>query len=202
MESGRDRGRGRVGPRGARHDDEGDRVGRDTYYYRRVITDAVRAVDALRELDLVDPSSIAVTGVSQGGGLALAVAGLVDVRALAADVPFLCHFGRAVGLTDEYPYREIADYLRVHRDDVETVFSTLAHFDGVNFARRATAPALFSVALEDTVCPPSTVFAAANHYGGSAEVDVYPFNAHEGGGAERWRRHAEWLEVIPPLANL
>lgn len=167
----------------------------ETYYYRRVITDAVRAVDALRELDLVDPSSIAVTGASQGGGLALAVASLVDVCALAADVPFLCHFGRAVGFTDEYPYREIADYLRVHRDEVEGVFSTLAYFDGVNFARRATAPALFSAALEDTVCPPSTVFAAANHYGGSAEVDVYPFNAHEGGGAERWRRHAEWLRV-------
>lgn len=169
----------------------------DTYYYRRVITDAVRAVDALRELDLVDPTRIAVAGGSQGGGLALAVAGLVDdVWALAADVPFLCHFARAVGLTDAYPYREIADYLGVHRDEVETVFSTLSYFDGVNFARRASAPALFSAALEDVVCPPSTVFAAANHYAGVAEVDVYAFNAHEGGGAERWPRQAEWLRSL------
>ena len=175
----------------------------ETYYYRRVITDAVRAVDALRELDLIDPARIAVTGASQGGGLALAVAALADdVWALAADVPFLCHFERAVGLTDAYPYREIADYLGVHRQEVDDTFSTLAYFDGVNFARRASAPALFSAALEDTVCPPSTVFAAANHYAGSAEVDVYPFNAHEGGGAERWRRHAEWLEVVSPHADL
>ncbi|QIG40960.1 acetylxylan esterase [Microbacterium sp. 4R-513] len=171
----------------------------ETYYYRRLITDAVRAVDALRGLDLVDPDRVAVTGGSQGGGLALAVAGILpDVWALAADVPFLCHFERAVGMTDAYPYREIGDYLRVHRGDVDRAFSTLAYFDGVNFARRAVAPALFSAALEDTICPPSTVFAAANHYSGPSEVDVYPFNAHEGGGPERWRRQAEWLSSISP----
>ncbi|TDN87508.1 acetylxylan esterase [Microbacterium sp. BK668] len=169
----------------------------DTYYYRRLITDAVRAVDALRGLDLVDPARIAVAGGSQGGGLALAVAGLADeLWALAADVPFLCHFERAVRLTDEYPYREIANYLGAHRADVDEVFATLAYFDGVNFAKRASAPALFSAALEDLICPPSTVFAAANHYAGRAEVDVYSFNAHEGGGAERWPRHAEWLASL------
>ena len=32
-----------------------------TYYYRRVITDAVRAVDAARSHPLVDPTRVAVT---------------------------------------------------------------------------------------------------------------------------------------------
>ncbi|MER3443975.1 MAG: acetylxylan esterase, partial [Meiothermus sp.] len=68
------------------------------------------------------------------------------------------------------PYNEIAAFCRVHRDKVGQVFATLAYFDGVNFAARATAPALFSVGLMDDVCPPSTVYAAYNHYAGPKEI--------------------------------
>jgi len=73
------------------------------------------------------------------------------------------------------------NYLKVHRDKEEIVFRTLSYFDGVNFAARAKIPALFSVALMDKTCPPSTVFAAYNHYAGPKEIKVYPFNEHEGG---------------------
>ena len=48
----------------------------ETYYYRRLMTDAVRAVEAAAGFDRIDPERIAVSGVSQGGGLTLAVAGL------------------------------------------------------------------------------------------------------------------------------
>ena len=34
----------------------------------------------------------------------------------------------------------------------------------------------------DEVCPPSTVFAAYNHWQGEKEIRVYQFNHHEGGG--------------------
>jgi cephalosporin-C deacetylase len=33
----------------------------------------------------------------------------------------------------------------------------------------------------DQVTPPSTVFAAYNHYAGPKSIEVYPFNGHEGG---------------------
>src|SRR5262249_22155289 len=63
-----------------------------TYYYRRVFTDAVRAVEAARGRPEVDPEKIVLTGPSQGGGITLAAAGLVpDVLAAMPDVPFLCH---------------------------------------------------------------------------------------------------------------
>jgi cephalosporin-C deacetylase len=166
----------------------------DTYYYRRVFTDAVRAVDAVRGFQQVDPDRVAVTGGSQGGGITLAVAGLVPgLAGVMPDVPFLCHFERAVGLTDDDPYGEIARYLAVHRGAGEQTFATLSYFDGVNFAKRATAPALFSVGLLDPVCPPSTVYAAANHYAAPVEVEVYPFNEHEGGQGHQWVRQAAWL---------
>lgn len=164
------------------------------YYYRRVFTDAVRLVDAARTLDIVDADRVAVCGGSQGGGIALAAGALSEgLVAVMPDVPFLCHFERAVGLTDADPYQEIVRYLAVHRHTEERVFTTLSYFDGVNMARRSHAPALFSTALHDQTCPPSTVFAARNHYAGEADIEVYPHNQHEGGLMYQWLVQAEFL---------
>jgi len=75
------------------------------YHYRRLITDAVRAVAALRALPGVDATRVAAVGNSQGGGLALAVAGLVpDLAAVLVSAPFLCGIRRALDLTDAGPY--------------------------------------------------------------------------------------------------
>jgi len=153
-----------------------------TYYYRRVFTDAVRAVEAARSHERVDGKRIAVMGGSQGGGIALAVAGLVpDLSAVLPDVPFLCNIRAAVEITDAFPYQEIVKYCQVHRDLVERVFETLEYFDMMHFATRAHCPALFSTALQDEICPPRTVFAAYNHYAGEKSIRVWRFNHHEGG---------------------
>jgi cephalosporin-C deacetylase len=153
-----------------------------TYYFRRVFTDAVRAVEAARASDAIDPTRVAIVGGSQGGGISLAVAGLVpDLAAVAPDVPFLSDFPRSTTLVDTDPYGEIVRYLKAHRDHTERAYRTLAYFDAAILGRRATAPALFSVALMDLICPPSTVYAAFNHYGGPKEIREYPFNDHEGG---------------------
>lgn len=118
-----------------------------TYYYRRVYMDAYRAIEAARSHPSVDKNKIAVTGVSQGGGISIAMSGLIDnLSAVMPDVPYLCNFPRAVRLTDEMPYHEISRFLKVHRDKVETVFKTLSYFDGMQFAVRANAPSLFSTA--------------------------------------------------------
>ncbi len=154
-----------------------------TYYYRRVFADAVRAVEAARCHPSVDGTRVAVTGGSQGGGITLAVGGLVpDIAVVMPDVPFLCHYRRATEITDARPYDEIVNFCKIHRDKVGTVFETLAYFDGVNFAARAEAQALFSVGLMDETCPPSTVFAAYNHYAGPKQIKVWDYNDHEGGG--------------------
>ncbi|WP_431934255.1 acetylxylan esterase [Micromonospora sp. RP3T] len=177
----------------------------DDYYYRRLITDAVRAVDAVRALPGVDATRVVAAGNSQGGGLALAVAGLVDdLAALLVTAPFACHILRAVQLTDASPYGEIARFLAVDREVEAAVRHTLAHVDGVAFARRATAPAHFGIGLRDDVCPPSTGFAAYNQYGAASgrpvpplrEMHTYPYNGHEGGEAVHVRRQRSWLEAV------
>ncbi|KAF4408596.1 MULTISPECIES: acetylxylan esterase [Streptomyces] len=166
------------------------------HYYRRLMTDCVRAVDALREHPAVDPARVVVAGASQGGGLALATAGLAGdaVAGALVDVPFLCHYRRGAEIASLGPYPELAEYLGRHkRVDPERVFGTLDYFDGVHFARRATAPALFSVAMMDPICPPSTVYAAHNAYAGEASMKVWHFADHAGGQAAQAEEQLRWL---------
>jgi cephalosporin-C deacetylase len=167
---------------------------RDSYFYRRVFTDAVGAVAAVRQHPAVDADRIVVAGYSQGGGIALAAAALIPGLAAALiDVPFLCHYPRAVQITDNAPYQELVVYCRTHRDSAAAAMRNLRYFDGVNLATRATAPALFSVALMDPTCPPSTVFAAYNHYRGDRQIRVWPYNGHEGGGAFQRQAQLQYL---------
>ncbi|MBN2385652.1 MAG: acetylxylan esterase [Anaerolineales bacterium] len=166
-----------------------------TYYYRRVFTDAVRAIEAARSHPAVDPGRVAVAGGSQGGGISLAAAGLVpDLAVAMPDVPFLCHYRRATEIVDTHPYREISLFCKNHRDKIETVFRTLAYFDGVNFATRARASALFSAGLMDDICPPSTVFAAYNHYAGPKQIRTWAYNQHEGGQTFQVAEQVQFLK--------
>lgn len=169
------------------------------YYYRRLYTDAANAIETARGLEGIDPDRVSTAGGSQGGALAIVSAALAAMRgrptaATAADVPFLSNFERAIGLTDNYPYAEITDYLAVKRNMADQVFETLSYFDVVNFSKRARGNALFSTGLMDAVAPPSTVFAAYNWFGGEAEIEVYRFNAHVGGGIAHTSASIQWLQ--------
>ncbi|NRQ39524.1 prolyl oligopeptidase family serine peptidase [Nonomuraea sp. NN258] len=169
----------------------------DDYYYRRVFTDAARAVDVAMAHPAVDETRVVVSGGSQGGGIAQATAALrPEVKAALIDVPFLTHFRRAVEITDRDPYQELVRFLATRRESAEQVFRTLAYFDGLNFAARARVPALYSVALMDLVCPPSTVFAAYNHWQGPKEITVWPWNGHEGGSGFQIEEQLRYLRKL------
>lgn len=170
-----------------------------SHYYRRVYLDGVHAVAALRSLPGIDAGRVSLTGVSQGGGITLAVAGLVPgLVAVMADVPFLCQIARAIQITDRYPYRELTDYLHTHRGAEQRVLDTWSYLDAAHLATRASAPGLFSVGLMDQTCPPSTVFAAYNHYGhpDGSRIDVYRYNDHEGGEGYRWPAQRAFLDAL------
>jgi len=189
--------------RGAGHQDD--------YYFRRVYVDAFRAVEAAQSHPAVDPSKVVLAGISQGGGITVAAAGLVAGRldgviAALPDVPFLQDFPRAIDITPRGPYPEIAAFLGRHRDRYEHMLAVLNYFDGVNLARSATAPALYSAAQMDDICPPSTVFASFNAYGsgtaGSSgtgvakDIEVYRFNNHEGGQEYHWIKQLQFLRKL------
>jgi cephalosporin-C deacetylase len=173
------------------------------YYYRRVYTDAVRALGAAGAAPGVDPARIVVGGASQGGAIAQAVGALHKLgdgpapRATLIDVPFMTHIRRAIEVTDEDPYHELVRYLSTRRLDEAAAFTTLSYFDGLSLAPLGTIPALYSVALRDPICPPSTVFAAYNAWAGPKRIEVWPFNEHEGGGV--FQRHSQLRFVLDLL---
>jgi cephalosporin-C deacetylase len=163
----------------------------EDYYYTRLFTDAVRAVETA--CALTGASRVAVTGVSQGGGLALAAAALVPrlVAVCHADVPFLCDIQRAITLAPHAPYTEVPEFLAHQVDLIPAALDTLRYVDCALLARRITARCLLSVGLMDIICPPSTVFAAYNEITVGKDLAVYPFTGHEVPGAhiERQLRH-------------
>ncbi|UVJ38986.1 acetylxylan esterase [Arthrobacter sp. CJ23] len=171
-------------------------AGPGEYYYRRVITDAVRAVAAVRTLECVDASRVAPFGASQGGGIALAVAGLVEgLSAVVAKVPCLSNFPLGISLAESGPYTEIAAWLRIHAEEEAEALHTLSYFDAVNFVERATAPALFSAALKDMVCPAPTVYSAHDAYAGEKSLNLWKYSGHEGGGVGEDHQVLGFLEA-------
>lgn len=171
------------------------------YFYRRAYSDCVRAIDFVCSRPELDAEHLTVAGGSQGGGLCLAVAGLDQrVRICLPDVPFLCHFDRAARIALNGPYLEIQRYFQRFPQHAETALRTLSYFDAMNLAAdiRPDCRMLWSVALWDDVCPPSTVFAAYHHcpvpeVDGGKEMAIYPYNSHEGGGGWQKERQLAWL---------
>ena len=167
-------------------------IGRpEDYYFTRLLTDAVRAVETGREL--TGAAKVAVTGTSQGGGLALAAAALVPelVSVCHSDVPFLCDIQRAITLAPEAPYTEVPEFLARNVDLIPAALDTLRYVDCALLARRIAAPSLLSVGLMDMICPPSTVFAAYNEMTAGMDIAVHPFTGHDVPTAhvERQLRH-------------
>ena len=165
-----------------------------TYYYRGAYIDCVRALDFLETRDEVDMQRVGIMGISQGGGLTLAVAGLDSRPKLAMpEIPFLCHFRRGVDMAATDPYLEIAEYLKRFPKEEANIFRTLSYFDCMNLAPRVRCPVLMNVGLIDTCCPPSTIYATFNHLGSAVkEMSVYPYHKHEIIDAH-WEDKIRWV---------
>jgi cephalosporin-C deacetylase len=152
----------------------------EQYYYRYVFADAVRALELLARREEVDNERLAITGVSQGGALTLAVAALSERPTLAmADIPFLCDFRRSMQIAPNGPYPEIVNFLKQFPHLYETVTRTLSYIDILNLAPRIRCRTVVSNGLWDDICPPSTIFAAYNHITAEKQIELYPFHKHE-----------------------
>jgi cephalosporin-C deacetylase len=48
----------------------------------------------------------------------------------------------------------------------------------------------------DATCPPSTVFAAYNHYAAEKDIVVWPYNGHDSGNAFGRHERVQFLHRI------
>ncbi len=170
----------------------------ETYYYRGVYVDCIRALDFAASRPEVDPNRIGVLGVSQGGGLSLAVAALDPRPKLSMpEVPFLCHFRRALEVTNQNPYGELAVYINRYPEREAAVYHTLSYIDNLNLAERIRCPVLMTVGLQDLICPPSTVFAVYNRLSSERkDLRIYPYGAHESFPTHHERKLAWAREIL------
>jgi cephalosporin-C deacetylase len=151
-----------------------------SYYFRYVYADAVRALEVLARREEVDATRLAVTGVSQGGGLSLAVAALSRKPILAlCDIPFLCDFRRSIAITPAGPYPEIIGFLKSFPHLYEQTIRTLSYFDCLNLSPWISCRTIVSNGLWDDICPPSSIYAVYNHITAEKQMEVYPFHKHE-----------------------
>lgn len=152
--------------------------------FRSHFLDTVQLARVIASLEEVDADRISCYGGSQGGGLALACASLSPlIKRCAAFFPFLCDYQRVweMDLAKD-AYEELSYYFRrrdpAHKTEA-TVFEKLGYIDCQHLAPRITAKVLMQTGLMDTICPPSTQFAAYNKITSEKDIIIYPDFGHE-----------------------
>ena len=151
--------------------------------FRHIFLDTALLVKIISGMDEVDASRIAVCGGSQGGGLSLACAALAPVKLASVCYPFLCDYQRVWNLDlAKDAYVELNEYFRhtdpTHRHEKAT-FKKLGYIDVQHLANRITGKVHMYTGLMDTICPPSSQFAAFNKIRSEKKVILYPDFGHE-----------------------
>jgi cephalosporin-C deacetylase len=152
--------------------------------YRQIFLDCAQLTRIVMGFPEVDAERVAVTGASQGGGLSLACAALEPRVKLAAPIyPFLSDYQRTWEMDlDVAAYEELRQLFRrfdPRHERFEEIFTTLGYIDVQHLAARIRARVLLAVGLMDTICAPSTQFAAYNKITSPKELVIYPDFGHE-----------------------
>lgn len=151
--------------------------------YRHVFLDCAQL--ARIALDMTNGGPVYATGASQGGALTLACAALeTRVERIVPWYPFLCDYKRVweMDLARD-AYDEMQVWFRRHDPTHEReaeVFMKLGYIDIQHLAPRIKAETLMAVGLMDTICPPSSQFAAFNKVTAPKDLVIYPDFGHEG----------------------
>ncbi len=152
--------------------------------FRQIFLDAAQLARVVMSFTEVDANRVGCYGASQGGALSLVCAALEPRIKRAAPVyPFLCDYQRVWELDyAKEAYEELRLFFRNHdprHERVKDVFTKLGYVDVQHFAPRVRAEVLMFVGLMDTICPPSSQFAAYNKLAGKKDLVIYPDFTHE-----------------------
>ncbi|MEI8206305.1 MAG: acetylxylan esterase [Kiritimatiellales bacterium] len=152
--------------------------------FRQIYLDTAQLAKIVMEMPDVDEKRVGAMGGSQGGGLTLACAALEPrIKRAAPMYPFLSDYLRVWQMDQaKDAYVELKDFFRRHDPQhkrEEEIFTKLGYIDVQHLAPRIKAEVMMGVGLMDTICPPSTQFAAYNKIKSKKSLEVYPDFAHE-----------------------
>ena len=159
--------------------------GPEQLLFRAIFLDTAQLAGIVMGFPEVDETRVGCMGGSQGGALTLACASLEPrIRQAAPQYPFLCDYKRVWDMDlDKDAYSELKEYFRRfdprHEREAE-IFRTLGYIDLQFLVSRIRADVVMYTGLMDTVCPPSTQFAAYNHITANKRMVLYPDFGHEG----------------------
>lgn len=108
----------------------------DSYVFRGVMADMLRAYEVLRDHPSVDGDRIAIAGSDMG---LLLNARRPGAKAVQVTAPFWYRLFEMASVSEAYPLEEINDYLRTWPGDRDAVARTLSYFDPAHQASRVTA---------------------------------------------------------------
>lgn len=149
---------------------------RETYYFRGMYLRVLRAIEYMTSLPEWDGRRLLVIGESQGGGQAVAAAGLDPrVSAVVLNVPAMQDLGGArQGRLSGWPQP-----IENHQDfSSAQLDNTLPYFDGSQLIRHTKAEIFCEIGLIDTTCPPSAVFSSLNNVQGKKTINCVPYRTH------------------------
>ena len=152
--------------------------------FRQIFLDTAQMARIVMGMPEVNPARVGATGGSQGGGLTVACGSLVpEIKLLAPVFPFLSDYKRVWQMDQaKDAYFELQYFFRrfdpLHERE-DQVFTKLGYIDIQNLAPRIKGRVMMGVGLMDTVCPPSTQFAAYNKISSPKKLMVYPDYGHE-----------------------
>jgi cephalosporin-C deacetylase len=153
--------------------------------YRQIFLDTAQLAKIVMEMPDVDPARVGATGGSQGGALTVACMSLEPRIKRAAPVfPFLSDYLRVWEMDQaKDAYAELKDFFRhfdPRHEREQAVFTNLGYVDIQHLAARTKAEVLWFTGLMDTICPPSSQFAAYNKVNSPKSMVIYPDFGHEG----------------------
>lgn len=152
--------------------------------FRHIFLDTAQLAGIVMGMPEVDAKRVGAMGGSQGGALTLACVSLEPrVKRAAPAFPFLSDYRRVWEMDlAKAAYEEIGWFLRQfdpNHENVDRTFNMLGYIDIQHLAPRIKAEIMLACGLMDTVCPPSTQFAAFNKIKSKKQVVLYPDFGHE-----------------------
>ncbi|MGC8782063.1 MAG: alpha/beta fold hydrolase [Anaerolineae bacterium] len=152
--------------------------------FRQIFLDTAQLARIVMAMPDVDPDRVGATGGSQGGALTVACAALEPRIKRAAPVfPFLSDYRRVWEMDQaKDAYQELKDYFRLfdpRHEQEDLIFEKLGYVDIQFLAPRIRGEVLWAMGLMDTICPPSSQFAAYNKITAPKALAIYPDFGHE-----------------------